>query len=873
MPFKPLDTIWDRYHGEAGNPVAQFNTLMYLGELALKVVVLEVVAGVEDDTDRQRYRLLHPIVRADGLGPWVRALDDALTGPSAQHLTQTVRDRELPELTTLGGTGTWQHEVAQQMHLVLDPLGVLSEPLPRQTDGRYSLRLFKILRNKARAHGVLTEGYCLDAVAPLERALSQFASSCSAFQRPWAYLHRNLTGKYRVAAIAGACDAFDELKTTTGSAGINLADGVYVDLDGFRNVELACSDAELTDFFVANGHFRGSSYELLSYSTGERVVGDGSMFMLPAEQLPPSETEGIGELSITGHCFNNLPAVPRGYVRRPSLESELSDVLLDNSRHPIVTLVGRGGIGKTSTALRVLEDLCNDSPYEAVLWFSARDIDFLDDGPTPVRRQFLGQKDAAEIFVELMNPSERNQKGFKPTEYLAAALANSPLGSPILFVFDNFETVRNPAELFQWLDGFVRNPNKILITTRHRAFKADYPVEVRGMEHPEFLELVNATAHELGISRLATPELTDALYSESDGHPYVAKVFLGEMAKKGEALTPKQLMRGKENILDALFERSYALLSPAARRIFLTLSNWRSAVPLLALEGVIVSSAPQRIDVRGAVEELERSSFVISALFDGSSGESLVTVPHVAAVFGERKLQVDSAKAQVEVDTRYLQMLGATSIRDAVHGIGPRIARLFGNVAENINRGNATLADSVPVLEYIAGRYSEAWRMLADLYMELGGADNGELAKQALRRYLETNPAEDASHKAWLRLERLAWQTGDHETEFAAWLRIVEFPQTSFYDISTAANAMSRLLQGTSLVADPEVKRTAAQKVASAMEALLPVSNPVADDYSRLAWLYLYRNEPERARAFVDEGLRLEPQNPHCLNIQENYLR
>src|SRR5665647_1589861 len=184
-----------------------------------------------------------------------------------------------------------------------------------------------------------------------------------------------------------------------------------------------------------------------------------------------------------------------------------------------------------------------------------------------------------------------------------------------------------------------------------------------------------------------------------------------------------------------------------------------------------------------------------------------------------------------------------------------------------------SIADSVPVLEYIAGRYSEAWRMLADLYMELGGADNGELAKQALRRYLETNPAEDASHKAWLRLERLAWQTGDHETEFAAWLRIVEFPQTSFYDISTAANAMSRLLQGTSLVADPEVKRTAAQKVASAMEALLPVSNPVADDYSRLAWLYLYRNEPERARAFVDEGLRLEPQNPHCLNIQENYLR
>ncbi len=873
MSFIPLDRIWDRHASEAGNPVARFNTLMYLGELALKLVVLDVVAGVEDDTDRHRYRLLHSIVRADGLGPWVHALDDALTGPAAQHLTQAIRGGELPELTGLGGAGTWQHEVAREMYSVVAPLGVLSEALPRQTDGRYSLRLFKMLRNKARAHGVLTEKYCSDADAPLERALSLFVSSCSAFDRPWGYLHRNMTGKYRVAVIAGQAAAFDPLKTTAGSAGVNLADGVYVDLDGYRHVELACSDAEMTDFFVANGHFSGPTYELLSYSTGERAVGDGTAFLLPAEQLPPSETEGIGELSTTGHCFNNLPAVPRGYVRRPSLESELRDVLLDNTRHPIVTLVGRGGIGKTSTALKVLEELCGGSPYEAVVWFSARDIDFLDDGPTPVRRQFLSQKDVAEIFVELMNPSERTCKGFKPTEYLAGSLASSPLGSPMLFVFDNFETVRNPAELFQWLDGFIRNPNKILITTRHRAFKADYPVEVRGMETPEFRELVDATSRGLGITALITPELTESLYSESDGHPYVAKVFLGEMAKKGEVLTPRHLMRGKENILDALFDRSYALLSPTARRIFLTLSNWRSAVPLLALEGVIVSSAPQRIDVRAAVEELERSSFVISALFDGSSGEILVTVPHVAGVFGERKLQVDPAKAQVEVDTRYLQMLGAASIRDAAHGIGPRIARLFGNVAENVNRGNATLEDSVPVLEYIAGRYPDAWRMLADLYLELGGAANMELAKQALRRYLETNPDESAAHRAWLRLERLAWQTGDHETEFAAWLRIVEFPQASFYDISTAANAMGRLLQGNQLVADPEVKRTAAQKVATVMESLMPVSNPTADDYSRLAWLYLYRNEPERARGLIEQGLAIDAQNPHCLNLQENYLR
>lgn len=869
MPFHPLERLWDRYASEAGNPIAQFNTLMYIGELALKILVLGVIAGVDDDADRHRYGLLHAVVRADGLGPWVRALDDALTGPAAQSLTPTVQDAELRELTSLGGIGTWQHETAENMHRVLSPLGVLSEPLPRQVDGRYSLRLFKELRNKARAHGIVTQDYCEVAGPPLDTAIRSIVANCTGFSRPWAYLHRNLSGKYRVAILAGSPERFIALKTEAGSAGVSLEDGVYVYLDGYRRVELACSDPQLDDFLIANGHFTGNTFELLSYATGERAVGDGSHFLVPAEQLPASDTEGRGDLDVRGESFSNLPAVPRGYVHRTVLEAELLQSLSDNSRHPIVTLVGRGGIGKTSTALAVLEDICQAGIYDAVLWFSARDIDLLGDGPKPVRRQVLGQKDIANLFVALMNPADRSSKGFKSTDYLAASLGSSPTGKPMLLVFDNFETVRNPAELYQWLDGFIRNPNKVLITTRHREFKADYPVDVGGMEFAEFSQLVGETAAELKITRLITAELVENLFSESDGHPYVAKVFLGEMARKGEPLSPRHLMRGKEDILEALFERSYALLSPAARRIFLTLSNWRSAVPLLALEGVIVSSAPQRIDVRKAVDELERSSFVTITPCEDPSGEAFVSVPLVAGVFGERKLQVDSAKAQVEVDTKYLQMLGAATVRDAARGIEPRISRLFGNVAENVKSGNATLEDSVPVLEYIASRYPEAWRMLADLYLELGGNTNADLAKSALRRYLESDLPEAAAYKAWRALARLAWQTNDHDTEFAAWLRIVEFPELTLIDASIGANSMNRLLQGTQVVADPEVKRTAAQKVAHAMEDLLTTSTPTADDYSRLAWLFLYRGEPDKARKYVDAGLAIEPDNTYCLNLKD----
>ena len=56
-----------------------------------------------------------------------------------------------------------------------------------------------------------------------------------------------------------------------------------------------------------------------------------------------------------------------------------------------------------------------------------------------------------------------NEKGFKPIAFLGETLTKSAIG-PILFVFDNFETVQNPPELFTWLDTYIRLPNKILIT-------------------------------------------------------------------------------------------------------------------------------------------------------------------------------------------------------------------------------------------------------------------------------------------------------------------------------------------------------------------------------------------------------------------------
>ena len=88
------------------------------------------------------------------------------------------------------------------------------------------------------------------------------------------------------------------------------------------------------------------------------------------------------------------------------------------------------------------------------------------------------------------------------------------------------------------------------------------------------------------MRKLLTEDYRDELIRESDGHPYVIKILLGEVAKARALVALRRIVASKDEILDALFERTYSGLSPAAKQIFLLLSSWRSTIPELAIHAV-----------------------------------------------------------------------------------------------------------------------------------------------------------------------------------------------------------------------------------------------------------------------------------------------
>ena len=133
-------------------------------------------------------------------------------------------------------------------------------------------------------------------------------------------------------------------------------------------------------------------------------------------------------------------------------------------------------------------------------------------------------------------------------------------------------------------------------------------------------------------------------------------------------------------------------------------------------------------------------------------------MPLVAAEFGKRKLAASPSKSAVESDLEMLRNFGPGQKTDVVHGVAPRISRLFRQINNEIGRRPEELQRYLPVLEFVAQQYSPAWLDLADLYERSGVLDR---AKNAVRRYLESGPDIDGQRTAWRRLSNLCQAGGD----------------------------------------------------------------------------------------------------------------
>ncbi|MFD6140560.1 NB-ARC domain-containing protein [Promicromonospora sp. NPDC060271] len=832
---------------------AYFFDLLYTGELVLKLIVTELLAGVLDDRDGHGYAAEYRLIRADGIGEWSEVLDELLTGPGSHHLTSVSRESQRALSMTFGpGADAWQRQAAERLNYACRCLDETQLDLSqKKVSLRQWVRQFVWLRNRTRGHGA-PRGESLSAICPpLHESILAVISNVPALQRDWAYLKRNLSGKHRVSAFGGSRQPFEHLVRESHPA---LTDGVYVNLDGFRKVKLIYTDPDLADFFLPNGNFRKSQFQVISYISDETRSETAAQWSLPPGSQLQSETRAAPNLAVIGEVFTNMPPSRPDYVHRPALEVELSTVLRD-SRNPVVTLKGRGGIGKTSLALKVLHEVAEGDDFFAIVWFSARDIDLLPEGPKVVRPDVLTTADVARDFVVLFEP-DVTLKERELQQRLTDCLSGKSEDGPFLFVFDNFETIREQSELYTYLNNSIRLPNKVLITTRTRDFKADYPIEVKGMARTEFSDLVDDVAERVEIATIIDPPYKQQLYDESDGHPYITKIILGEVAREQRKVSLKHVVAAHDAVLDALFDRSFASLSPAAQRVFLTLCNWRSYVPRIGLEAVLLRPGNERMEVLDALLELHRSSLV-EEIIDPESGTDFLSVPLAASVFGKRKLVTSPFKIAIEADLQLVRAFGPITATEASLGLEPRLDRLTKAIAVRLGEGDNS--QELAVLEYIASHYPPAWLHLAELQQEMGNSDGSRVS---VSKYLESKPTDES---AWRQLITLYKRASDPLGEMHARLQLAELTRPDYKELSTAASRLNGMLSRREIEVDADERRLMVRKLRQLLEERVVEAD--ANDLSGLGWLCMHDKDAESALKWAQAGLAKEPDNEHCLKL------
>jgi hypothetical protein len=385
------------------------------------------------------------------------------------------------------------------------------------------------------------------------------------------------------------------------------------------------------------------------------------------------------------------------------------------------------------------------------------------------------------------------------------------------------------------------------------------------MNDHEARVLVTQIAASLNVTSFLTEKYTSELISKSEGHPYIIRVLLGETAKAKKAASIPQLVAGSSDILTALFERTYASLSPCAQRAFLTLSAWNSSVPRLALEAVLFRSTEERQEVEVGIESLLNYSIAELHLAP-TDGQEFIGLPLVASLFGKRKLNISPWKAAVQADVEILQMLGPSRPDDVHLGLARRLESFIENISRRLERGERYETFG-PVLEAICRVYNPGWLLLARWHMEQRTATGYEQAKEELRRFLENAPPPQEAGEAWQLLGHACYQTHDALGEIHAFIERAQVCEVPFYDLSNTANRLNRFLRDHGLEIDKDQKRDLADRLASVLNARRNEAQP--SDLSRMAWLAIHLGQESAAREYVSDGLKMEPENYHLLKLAQ----
>jgi LuxR family glucitol operon transcriptional activator len=268
--------------------------------------------------------------------------------------------------------------------------------------------------------------------------------------------------------------------------------------------------------------------------------------------------------------------------------------------YPVVSVLGDGGIGKTSIALKAAYDLLDDSDqlFDAIVWVTAK-------ATILTQTEILHISDAIEDSLGLFSAAATELAGAQSATQDPVAEVLLYLGNfRILLILDNLETV-----LDQRLRNFLLElptGSKVIITSRI-GLGIENPVNLDPMSDDDSERLLRALARIRNVPVLSSlqPAPMSRLLENLKGHPaYIKWLVAGVQAGR----RPSELITDNKLVLDFCMSNVYDRLTDNATpalRSMQVLAGPRSQAELAYVNEY---SATQ---IQAALLELMTTNFVV----------------------------------------------------------------------------------------------------------------------------------------------------------------------------------------------------------------------------------------------------------------------
>lgn len=314
---------------------------------------------------------------------------------------------------------------------------------------------------------------------------------------------------------------------------------------------------------------------------------------------------------------NNLPTpdfdYEGGFVGREEDRRKIKSYLT-GSKFPVVTITGAGGVGKTSLALKIVQELLLSEKleFDAIIWMSAKENKLTDLGIEEIEPAIKSYEELLDSIISIFAFSDLL---IDQSIEAKIDLTNKifEITNSILLVIDNLETITD-ERIINFIIDAPENI-KFLITSRKGIGQVERRYELKELKDKEAVFLFRQLAKDKQLLDLAKlPETIIKEYVKSVSYfPLAIKWLVGQVARGRELQSVINTLKFADNdVTKFCFDQIFNSLPESCQHILFVISLMENSPTRSILQHILELDTHQFED---AIEQLILVSLIIPEQF------------------------------------------------------------------------------------------------------------------------------------------------------------------------------------------------------------------------------------------------------------------